>query len=54
MLRSLLSVIPQGVMGQPIGSIFKGQEIPEDSLTIEGGTDKSSRNFGKELTPYAA
>jgi hypothetical protein len=34
------------VSGQPIGSILKGQAIPEDCLTLEDGTDRLFRNVG--------
>ena len=42
------------VWGQPIGPIFKGQEIQENFLTLEDGTDGLSRNVSKELQLYAA
>jgi len=47
------------VSEQPIGPIFEGQEIREgrrkrDFLTPEDGTDKFSRNVGKELPLLAA
>jgi len=49
------------VSGQPIGPIFKVLEIQErikkfknlDLLVREAGTDRLSRNFGKELSLYA-
>jgi len=41
------------VSGQPICSIFKGQEILH-FLTIEDGNDRLSRNVGRELPLYAA
>jgi hypothetical protein len=40
------------VSGQPIGPIFKGQEVQLsawDFLTIEEGTDRLSLNVGTEL-----
>jgi hypothetical protein len=39
------------VSGQPIGPMFKGQEIQEDFdiLTLEDENDRLSRNIGKEL-----
>ena len=45
--------------GQPIWSVFKGQEIQEkvfflDVLTLEDVTDRFSRNVGDELPSYAA
>jgi hypothetical protein len=39
------------VSGQPIGPVFKGQEVQEDwvYLTIEDGTDTLSGNVGTDL-----
>jgi hypothetical protein len=55
MLRSALFqditqsiVIYTDVSGQPIGRIFKGQEIQEESL------DTLSRNVDRDLPVYAA
>jgi len=44
------------VSEQPIGPIFKGQEILEDFdiLTLEDENDRLSRNIGKELPLQAA
>ena len=46
------------VSGHTIGHIFKGQEIQDDSfldfLTLEDGTDRLSRNVGKELALHDA
>jgi hypothetical protein len=38
-------------LGQPIGSVFKGQG---EFLTFEDGTDGLSQNIGKDLPLYAA
>lgn len=43
------------VLGQPIGPVFKRQEIQEENfLTLEGGTCRLSQNIVKELPLYAA
>ena len=42
-----IAVIPYRRFGTPFGPIFKGQEFDD-------GTDKLSRNAGKELLLYAA
>jgi hypothetical protein len=53
-------VIFTDVSGQPLGPIFKGQEVQEenlfflDFLTLEDGTDRLSRNVGKGLPLDAA
>jgi hypothetical protein len=42
------------VSGQPIDTIFKGPGAEEDRLTLEDGTDRSSRNVGDYLPINAA
>jgi len=52
------TVVITDVSGHPIGHIFKGQEIQDDSfldfLTLEDGTDRLSRNVVKALALHAA
>jgi len=55
MRSALFWVIMQHIVVIPYGRfranylIFKGQEIFLDFLTLEDGTDRLSRNVGKEL-----
>jgi len=49
-IRSVQWSFLANVWGQPVGPIFKVQEL----LTLEDGNDWLSRNFGKELPLYAA
>jgi hypothetical protein len=42
------------VSGQPIGPIFKVQEVQENFLALEDWADKSTRNVGTDLPLYAA
>jgi hypothetical protein len=46
-------VIHSDVSGQPIGPIFKDQEVQED-FTLEDGNDTLPQNVGKWLPLYAA
>jgi hypothetical protein len=36
------------VSGQPVGQILSGEEVQEDLLALEDGTDWLSRNVGTE------
>jgi len=42
---------PTDVSGQPIGPIFNGQAVQEE-MTLQGGTDRLSRNVGKKVPFY--
>jgi hypothetical protein len=57
-LRSVKWQFFTDVTGQPIGPIFKGQEVPEefffDILTFGNGADRLSKNVGTELLLYTA
>jgi len=50
-LTERVVVIPYRSFGKPLGLIFRSQKskLLPGYLTLEVGTDKSSRNVGKEL-----
>ena len=43
--------VPYRRFGTPIVPVFKGRAVQED-LTLQGGTDRLSRNFGKKVPFY--
>jgi len=47
-------LIVTDVLGQPVGAIFKGQAVTEESLTLEDGNANLSRNIGNKLAIYSA
>jgi hypothetical protein len=47
-------VVFTDVSAQPIGTIFKGQAVKENCMTLKDETDVVSRNVGKKPQFYAA